>query len=38
MGFDFYKFLAELNPCIKTKDVVIITNKKQLDDFMNKRS
>lgn len=38
MGFDFYKFLSELNPCIKTKDVVIITSKKQLDDFMKKRS
>lgn len=38
MVFDFYKFLSELNPCIKTEKVVIITNKKQLDDFMKKRS
>lgn len=39
MGFDFYKFLAKLNPCIETKEPVAITNKKQLDKFMNdKRS
>ena len=37
--FNLFNFLSELDPLMKTKEPVIIKNKKQLNNFLgNKRS